>query len=112
MSKSKKILALTVTLSLLIAACGGSSSGEEAGSPSPRAVATAAPTDGMKSQTAMPMSFDLMYMAGMSEHHQSAIDMAEAALQHSEHPEVKTLARAIIESQQAEQVQMERYSQQ
>ena len=52
-------------------------------------------------------SFDREFLSGMTAHHQSAIEMAEAAADKAEHPELATLARNIIEAQQAENEQMQ-----
>ncbi|MDN5696877.1 MAG: DUF305 domain-containing protein [Rubrobacter sp.] len=50
--------------------------------------------------------FDRAFMNNMIPHHQSAIAMAEVALDESENPEIRELARNIIESQRAEIEQM------
>lgn len=46
--------------------------------------------------------FDRAFMNNMIPHHQSAITMAEVALEESENPEIRELAQNIIESQRAE----------
>jgi uncharacterized protein (DUF305 family) len=46
--------------------------------------------------------FDLLFIDGMIAHHQSAIMMAQSALDHATHEEIKTLATAIIAAQQEE----------
>jgi uncharacterized protein (DUF305 family) len=46
--------------------------------------------------------FDLLFIDGMMAHHQSAIMMAQSALDHATHEEIKTLATAIIAAQQSE----------
>ncbi|TCJ15294.1 DUF305 domain-containing protein [Rubrobacter taiwanensis] len=53
--------------------------------------------------------FDLAFIEHMIPHHQSAIDMAEIALKNSENEEIRTLARNIIEEQQAEIEQMQQW---
>jgi uncharacterized protein (DUF305 family) len=52
---------------------------------------------------------DEMFLRMMIPHHQRAIDMSEKALQRSERPEVKDLARTIIDEQSAEIKQMKGY---
>lgn len=46
--------------------------------------------------------FDRAFMNNMIPHHQSAIAMAEVALEESENPEIRELAQNIMESQRAE----------
>jgi uncharacterized protein (DUF305 family) len=45
---------------------------------------------------------DGAFIVEMTPHHESAIEMAKVALKRAEHPEIKTLARAIISSQAEE----------
>ena len=52
--------------------------------------------------SASPEEFDLIFIDGMIAHHQSAIMMAQSALDHATHDEIKTLATAIIAAQQKE----------
>ncbi len=52
---------------------------------------------------------DRMFLRMMIPHHQLAIDMAEDALVHAEHQELKGLAREIIAGQAAEITEMEGY---
>ena len=52
---------------------------------------------------------DEMFLRMMIPHHQLAIEMAEDALRHVEHEELKDLARAIIADQSAEIEEMEGY---
>ncbi|MCC7023019.1 MAG: DUF305 domain-containing protein, partial [Thermomicrobiales bacterium] len=47
-------------------------------------------------------NFDLAFIDAMTPHHQSAIMMAQVALDRAEHPELKALAQAIIDAQQRE----------
>lgn len=56
--------------------------------------------------------FDLRFIDGMILHHQGAIIMAEAALQHSDRDEIKTLAEAIVSAQQGEIEQMQQWRKQ
>ena len=51
--------------------------------------------------------FDRAFMNNMIPHHQSAIAMAEVALEESENPEIRELAQNIMESQRAEIEQMQ-----
>ena len=53
-----------------------------------------------------PEPFDRAFIDAMIPHHQSAIAMAGAALQHAVHPEIAELAQAIVDAQQAEIDQM------
>jgi len=55
--------------------------------------------------------FDLRFMNAMIPHHESAITMAEDALQKSQRPEIKQLAQEIITSQQQEIDQMKQWRQ-
>jgi uncharacterized protein (DUF305 family) len=51
--------------------------------------------------------FDLAFIEHMIPHHQSAIEMAEVALEHSENEEILRLAEEIVEEQEREIEQME-----
>jgi uncharacterized protein (DUF305 family) len=51
--------------------------------------------------------FDLPFIEAMIPHHQSAIMMAQVTLERAEHPELKSLAQAIIGAQQREIDQMQ-----
>jgi uncharacterized protein (DUF305 family) len=51
--------------------------------------------------------FDRAFIDNMIPHHQSAIAMAEVALDESENPEIRELSRNIIDSQRAEIEQMQ-----
>lgn len=53
--------------------------------------------------------FDLRFINAMIPHHEGAVEMANDALQKSKRPEIKTLARAIVSSQQAEIEQMKQW---
>lgn len=55
-------------------------------------------------------AYDQLWMASMVDHHQSAIEMAELAEDRAEHPEIRDLARAIVDAQRAEQDRMEELS--
>jgi len=52
------------------------------------------------------MTYDATFIDGMIPHHESAVVMAEHALKEAEHPEVRQLAQAIIDSQRKEIDQM------
>ncbi len=51
--------------------------------------------------------FDQAFIEMMIPHHQSAVAMAQAALQHAVHPEITTLAQAIIDTQDQEIAHMQ-----
>lgn len=55
--------------------------------------------------------FDLRFLDAMVPHHEGAIVMAEAALQHSQRPEIRQLAEVIIAAQQVEIDQMQAWRQ-
>lgn len=50
---------------------------------------------------------DLMFIDMMTPHHESAIAMAEVALERREHPDIAEMAQAIIDAQEAEIEQMQ-----
>ncbi|NBU64347.1 MAG: DUF305 domain-containing protein [Chloroflexia bacterium] len=52
-------------------------------------------------------SYDVRWINSMISHHQAAITMAKEALTKAEHPEIKNLAQAIIDTQSAELTQLE-----
>lgn len=54
-------------------------------------------------------SFDQAFLSEMVGHHQSAIEMAQIAVERAEHPELKQLAQNIVQAQQAEQAQMQNW---
>lgn len=55
--------------------------------------------------------FDQRFIQAMIPHHQSAITMAQDALQNAERPEIKDLAQAIITAQEGEIAQMRQWLQ-
>jgi uncharacterized protein (DUF305 family) len=55
--------------------------------------------------------FDKAFIDAMIPHHESAIAMANAALDGSDNPEVRKIARAIVEAQEKEIAQMEAWRQ-
>jgi uncharacterized protein (DUF305 family) len=120
---ARRFLAVLVGGAFFAAACGApgdtaGSSGSGAGSAA--STATAARTDAghgghgqghggdaAGSGTAQGgLSYDQRFIAGMTPHHESAIEMAEVALERAEHPEIKELAREIIQAQRAENTRM------
>ncbi len=52
-------------------------------------------------------TYDLRFIDGMIPHHEGAVAMAEAALEHSQRPEIRQLAENIIAAQQVEIKQMQ-----
>ena len=50
--------------------------------------------------------FDRAFLSGMIVHHEGAVAMAQAALQSSNHQEIKDMAKAIISAQTTEITQM------
>jgi uncharacterized protein (DUF305 family) len=65
------------------------------------------PTQTMPRQRGMMMgNVDRHFIEMMIPHHEGAIDMAKLALNRAEHPEIKKLARSIIDDQQREIEQM------
>jgi uncharacterized protein (DUF305 family) len=53
--------------------------------------------------------FDKAFIDNMIPHHESAIDMASVALENTTNAEIKEIARAIVDAQQREIAQMERW---
>ena len=60
-------------------------------------------------QEMMGGAIDEMFLCMMIPHHEMAVDMSEKALEEAEHPELKDLARKIIDEQTAEIELMEGY---
>ena len=60
--------------------------------------------DGMKEMESMPMTGDTDhdFAMMMKKHHQGALDMAQAELQHGKDPKIKAMAKKIISSQRSE----------
>jgi uncharacterized protein (DUF305 family) len=72
-----------------------------------------APTAGMDMDMGMmelavdeTKPFEQRFMEAMIDHHEGALDMAQAALEQAEHPELRTMAEAVIVAQEAEIEQM------
>lgn len=57
-------------------------------------------------RTGITSSIDQHFIEQMIPHHQGAIDMANLALEKATHPEIKTLAQAILKAQTAENQKM------
>jgi uncharacterized protein (DUF305 family) len=51
--------------------------------------------------------FDKAFIDNMIPHHESAIEMANVALENSDNPDIQEIARAIVEAQEKEIAQME-----
>jgi uncharacterized protein (DUF305 family) len=52
---------------------------------------------------------DVDFARGMIPHHRAAIDMAKAVLEHGKDPEIRQLAKDVIEAQESEIEQLERW---
>lgn len=99
-------LLLAFVIALIVAGCGDDSGEHQMpnGSMSNGSMSTAT-TAADHQMGGTPMSardMDLAFIDSMIPHHQSAIDMAEVALEEADHQEIKDLAQAIITAQQAE----------
>lgn len=53
--------------------------------------------------------FDKAFLSEMIMHHQGAVQMAQAALQHAKHQELKNMAQEIISAQTREITQMQEW---
>ncbi len=53
--------------------------------------------------------FDRAFIDAMIPHHESAIEMANVALEESEDPEIREIAQGIVDAQEAEIAQMEQW---
>jgi len=58
-------------------------------------------------ENAMGAEFDKLFLTSMIEHHEGAVTASEAVLKAGSSPEVKELARAILEAQRAEISEMQ-----
>ena len=79
------------------------------GTPSSKAFAAAVQTMHESMGKGLTGDADLDFLNGMIPHHQGAIDMAGVALDYGKDPKVKELARRIIEDQEAEIAEMNRW---
>lgn len=89
-------------LALAITGCSGVSTPTDSG-----ASGTMAGMDHSNMNTESNSAFDAMFIDGMIEHHQGAIDMAEMALEQAEHEEIRTLSEEIVAAQASEIEQMQ-----
>jgi uncharacterized protein (DUF305 family) len=118
------LLALLLAVGFILAACGGTSGGQQgSGSGSERGTdkkpggGMAGMDHGQMGHGSMDMGSEGMaqqmimengkysderFIDAMVPHHQGAIEMAHVALKNAEHEEIKQLSRNIISSQQAE----------
>jgi len=64
-------------------------------------------TSGLEGKTGD--AFDEAFLSEMIVHHEGAVEMAEAALVNAKHPEIKTMAGAIISAQTSEIAQMKKW---
>lgn len=53
------------------------------------------------------MEFDMKFISMMKMHHQQAIDMSQIALKNAESPELKKMAKEMIDKQEKEIKEME-----
>lgn len=81
-------LTLLVIVAVVLSACGGDDSNEN--------------------EAAQARQTDQAFVSGMVPHHESAVEMAEMALEKAEHRELKQMAEEIISAQEAEIAQMKR----
>lgn len=81
-------LTLLLVAAIVLVACGGDDASEGA--------------------SAQSRKIDQAFARAMVPHHESAVEMAEMALDEAERPEIKRLAREIISAQESEIAQMKR----
>lgn len=101
-----KLLPLAL-LTLGLGACGGVQMGAMT---SPTSQPAMDHTHGMDLGPA-DATYDLRFLDAMVVHHQGAVTMAETALKHSQRPEVRQLAQAMLASQNREIAQMQAWRQ-
>ena len=103
--------ALSVAIGLALLAVGSAGAQEvqhhapaHAGNGDPASEAYLAAAERMHRDMAIEFSGDpdVDFARGMIAHHQGAIDMARALLDHGQDPEIRTLAEAIITAQEQE----------
>lgn len=112
---------LIVVVSLVLAACGGGDDDDMGGMDMGEGDSEATSTMAMDMSTPMAspaggmdmdmgdVDADLAFIDGMIVHHQSAVMMAEVALEVSEREEIQTVANEIIEAQNAEIEQLQEW---
>lgn len=90
-------LTAAVTLSIVLAACGGDAATESAGGSAPADLPTSAEeVEGENNEA------DVTFAQGMVPHHRQAVQMSELALDRAEDPEVLALAEEIAAAQEPE----------
>jgi len=100
------IIAATIAaLALALSACGGD---EEATTGSEHPTGHSGATKTAPSSASSSGAIDRAFVADMTPHHESAVEMAEIALERGQSDFVKTLAGAIIAAQKAEIETMQR----
>lgn len=91
-STPRKLTVVALGVALLVLPACASHDGSHSSSPTATSAAM------VKS----PATADAAFASGMIPHHESAVEMSQIALSRAEHPEVKSLARAIIAAQKGE----------
>lgn len=103
MARPSMAVSALATFAVLLVGC--ATSGGAAGSPSSAAASS-------PSSTAVDGEvFDQLFIDMMVPHHESAVAMANVALERSERPEIRQLAEEIVSAQDAEIVQMREWRQ-
>jgi uncharacterized protein (DUF305 family) len=116
-------LTASLLLALLLAACGAAqtstspTSDAMAGTSATTAPAAASTADSMGGMAGMDhgvvstegQPYDAAFIDSMILHHEGAIIMANQALEQAERPEIRELATAIIDAQEAEIAQMKEW---
>ncbi len=99
-------LTALIVLGLILSACSAGGSGDNTGGMGGMNHGSG----GMAMPTTDPKApFDQQFIDMMVPHHMAAVEMAKIAQTRAEHPEIKTLANAIIASQDTEIGQMKGY---